>query len=190
MGKNRTRYYGASYVNIENFTGQKIVFREFRKSKKVENLSMYSKVNFLKANDAYRIWQKTKSKTARNRFMRAFNKLYGYDKRKKVQYNSEAGKIKNIGGVKSISTQRTRYRTNKKAYADYNSIRSYEAFLANQAVNQSVLKEHNLIGKMNQMSAFLNDTDTGWTRRVMEKIGISDEISIDEFHSWLVGRPR
>lgn len=185
MGKFRTRTYGAAYINIETHKGRTQAFSYLIKSRKINRFSVQSLLLLDKANKAYRIWKKTKSKTARKRFERTFNKLYGYNPKKGTQTNLEVGVIKNIGGTKSLSFETVRYRRIKSNYSDYNMIRDFESFMSIYGANTNILAD---MGVMSNFDAFVNDTDTGWTRRTMEKMGISSEVSSSEFYEWLETR--
>lgn len=183
MGKFRVRHFSPTYINVDTHKGRTQAFSYLIKSRKINRFSVQSLLLLDKANKAYRIWKKTKSKTARKRFERTFNKLYGYNPKKGTQTNIEVGKIKKVGGVNALSFEVVRYRKVKKSsYSDYNIVRDFETFLMNYSNNMEVLLD---MGVMSNQDAFLNDTDTGWTRRVMEKLGISSEISSEEFYTWL-----
>lgn len=177
----RVRRYKSGYINIESHSGRIKAYQSYMRSKKSQIVDQRDLIAYSRMEVAYRSWKIQKTKAARNYFKLAFGDFFGFDFGTKKQSHHRQGLIKQISGFSAISAEIIYYEKKKKK-AGYNMINDLQTFLATYEFNET---NKDLIAIMDNFSAFVNDTDTGWTRRAMEKLGIGADVSRDEFYKWL-----
>lgn len=179
--------YKSGYINIESAAGRARAYRAFRDSKKSQIIHQHKLKELGDLQDAYEAWRKNRTTANRKAFKEAFGKFFNYDYETKKQSSWEYGRIKSIGGTMSMSAE-IRFFEKEGEYSEwsdlpkYNIIRDFNQFLATYATKKSIFDEWEIMAKFD---AFVGDTDSGWTRRFMEKIGVSNDISREEFYNWL-----